>query len=261
MKALAYSEINKIELITKVFTPPEVNPEDVHRILRSVVLATPNAVKLNAEFSVTYPAKQGTRTDAELLVLVPKSQLVLKDVGGSKLYSLDVTGEVLKDDKLYENYRYRFDYPGDLKSDKVAVVLDRFLRPGDYKARLKVADLNSNTEAILENTITVPEIFDSPEQQKQKEQSATTLAAIKDEVETNQPMLRIVPMPDELLSGLQHIDTLVLGDKIAAVEFSLDGKKIQAPAAVHARSRLRQRAAGSTHPGRGRERERRSHHW
>jgi len=42
--------------------------------------------------------------------------------------------EVLKDDKLYENYRYRFDYPGDLKSDKVAVVLDRFLRPGDYKA-------------------------------------------------------------------------------------------------------------------------------
>ncbi len=226
MKALAYAEINKIDLITKVFTPPEVNPEDVHRILHSVVLATPNAVKLNAEFTVSYPAKQGTRTDAELLVLVPKSQLVLKDVGGTKLYSLDVTGEVLKDEKLYENYRYRFDYPGDLKSDKVAVVLDRFLRPGDYKARLKVADLNANTEAILENMITVPEIFDTPAQQKQKEQSATTLAAIKDEVETNQPMLRLVPLPDELLSGLQHIDTLVLGDKIAAVEFYLDGKKV-----------------------------------
>ena len=29
-------------------------------------------------------------------MLVPKSQLVLKDVGGTKLYSLDVTGEVLK---------------------------------------------------------------------------------------------------------------------------------------------------------------------
>jgi Ca-activated chloride channel family protein len=226
MAAITYSELNKIEILTKVFNPPEVNPEDVHRILHSVVLATPNAVTLPATFSIAYPAKQGTRTAAEMTVLVPRSQLVLKDVGGSKLYSLDVTGEVLKDDKLYENYRYRFDYPSSTTADQLAVVLDRFLRPGDYKARIKVADLNANTEAVIENNISVPEIFDTPEQQKQKEASSTTLSAIKDQIETSQPVLRIVPMPDELLSGLQHIDTMALGDGIAAVEFYLDGKKI-----------------------------------
>ena len=226
MKALAYAEINKIEIATKVFNPPEINSEDVHKILRSVVLSTPNATKLPAQFSIAYPAKQGTRTAAEMTVLVPRSQVVLKDVGGTKLYSLDVTGEVLKDDKLYENYRYRFDYPPDTKADQLAVVLDRFLRPGEYKARIKVADFNANTEAVIENNITVPEIFDSPEQQKQKEASATTLSAIKDQIETNQPVLRIVPLPEELLAGLQHIDTMAIGDGIAAVEFFLDNKKI-----------------------------------
>ena len=98
----------------------------MHRILRSVVLATPNAVKLPAQFSIVYPAKQGTRTAAEITVLVPRAQVVLKEVGASKLYSLDVTGEVLKDDKLYDNYRYRFDYPSDTKSEQLPVVLDRF---------------------------------------------------------------------------------------------------------------------------------------
>src|ERR1700682_5091283 len=79
MKALAYSEINKIEIATKVFNPPEINPEDVHKILRSVVLAPPNATKLPAQFSIAYPAKQGTRTAAEMTVLVPRAQVVLKE--------------------------------------------------------------------------------------------------------------------------------------------------------------------------------------
>jgi Ca-activated chloride channel family protein len=226
MKALNYSAFNKIDLLTKVFVPPPVNEEDVRKILRSVVISSPNAAALTADFSVAYPAKQGSRTAAEMTVLVPKSQLVVKDVGGTKLYSIDVTGEVLKNEQLYENYRYRFDYPADIKADQLAVVVDRFLRPGDYKARLKVADLNANTEAIIEKSLVVPEIFDSPEQQKQKEASANTLAAIKDQIEANQPVLRIVPLPDELLSGLQHIETMAIGEGISAVEFYLDGRKV-----------------------------------
>jgi Ca-activated chloride channel family protein len=225
MKAITISQLNKQE-ISKVFEPPPVNSEEVKKILRSVVLPTPNAVKLAGDLAVAYPAKQGTRTAAEMTILVPRAQLVLKEVGGQQLYSLDVTGEVLRDEQLFENYRYRFDYPGSTTADKLAVVVDRFLRPGTYKARVKVADLNSNSETILEQEITVPEIFDSPEKQKQKEASATTLAALKDQIESSQPILRIVPLPDELLSGLQHIETMALGDGIAAVEFYLDGKKV-----------------------------------
>ena len=225
IKAIYQSQMNKTDIM-KVFNPPEVNEEDVHKILRSVVLANPNATKLDADFAIQFPAKQGSRTDAQMTVLIPRSQLTLKNVEGTKLYSLDITGEVLKEDRLFENYRYRFDYPGDIKDEKVAVVIDRFLRPADYKARIRVVDPNSNAEAIIEKTITVPELLDTPEQRKQKENAAAALAQLKDDIESNTTRLRIIPLTDDLLSGLQHIETLVYGDDIKAVEFYLDSKKV-----------------------------------
>jgi Ca-activated chloride channel family protein len=225
LRAMYQSQMNKYDLI-RVFEPPPVNEEDVHKILRSVVLATPNAPKLANEVSVKYPAKQGSRTDAEITILVPRSQLTIKEVNNTKLYSLDVTGEVLKDDQLFENYRYRFDYPGDIKDDKVAVVIDRFLRPADYMARVRVQDINSGAEAIVEKPITVPELFDTPEQQKAKESATSALTQLKDDIESNTTRLRIVPLTDDLLSGIQHIETIAFGDDIKAVEFYLDGKKV-----------------------------------
>jgi Ca-activated chloride channel family protein len=225
LKAVFQSQQNKTDLM-KVFEPPEINEEDVHKILRSVVLATPNAPKLDADFAMKFPAKQGTRTDTQMTLLVPRSQLTVKDVGGTRQYSLDVVGEVLKDDQLFENYRYRFDYPGDITDEKLAVVIDRFLRPADYTARIKISDMNSGAEAIVEKPITVPEIFDTPEQRRQKENAASTLAQLKDDIESDTTRLRIVPLADDLLAGIQHIDTMAYGENIKAVEFYLDGKKV-----------------------------------
>jgi len=210
----------------KLFKPPEVDPEQVRKIFHSVVMPTSGAKPLPAQLSVSYPTKQGTRTAAEMTILVPRALLVPKEVGGTKLYSLDVVGEVLKDDRLFESYRYRFDYPADVKSDQLAVVVDRLLQPAEYQARIKIADLNGTSEAILEQKITVPEIAGSPEAQRLKETSAATLETIKERVDSNAPMLRILPLPDQLLSGPQHIDTVVEGEGVAAVEFYLDGRKI-----------------------------------
>src|SRR5439155_6096233 len=98
-----------------VFKPPEVDPEQVRKIFHSVVMPTSGATPLPIQLSVSYPARQGSRTAAEMTILVPRSQLVVKAVGGTNLYSLDVVGEVLKDDKHFESYRYRFDYPAGVK--------------------------------------------------------------------------------------------------------------------------------------------------
>jgi len=43
LKAIYQTTMNKTDVM-KVFNPPEVNEEDVHKILRSVVLADPNAL-------------------------------------------------------------------------------------------------------------------------------------------------------------------------------------------------------------------------
>ena len=190
------------------------------------MIATPGAAKLPAEFKVAYPAKQGGRTDAELTVLVPRANAVVKEVSGTKTYSFDVTGEVLKDGQLFESFRYRFDFPGDAKDEKLPLVIDRLLRPNMYMARMRINDVHSGAEAIVENALDVPEIFDTPEQQKQKAAAEAQVTVLRDAIESDQTSLRIVPMADELLAGIQHIETIAVGDNIKSVEFYLDGKKV-----------------------------------
>jgi Ca-activated chloride channel family protein len=225
MSALNYTRQNKTAIM-KIFEPPPVNTEDVRKILRSVVLADPGAPALGADMKITFPAKQGSRTNAELLINVPRKMALLKDVDGSSQYSFDVTGEVLHEGKLFENYRYRFDFPGDTKLESLPLIVDRFLRPNDYTFRIKVLDSHSGAESILETAISVPEIFDTPEVAKQKEAAGATVTALKDTVESNETQLRIVPLTDDLLSGLQHIETIAIGDNIKGVEFYLDGHKV-----------------------------------
>jgi hypothetical protein len=54
----------------------------------------------------------------------------------------------------------------------------------------------------------------------------TALAAIREDVQSSRARLRIVPLTDDVISGLQTIQTLVTGQGIASVEFWLDGKKV-----------------------------------
>jgi Ca-activated chloride channel family protein len=86
--------------------------------------------------------------------------------------------------------------------------------------------VHSGAEAIVENDLSVPEIFDTPEQEKQKAAAATAVAQLKDDISTGETRLRIIPLAEELLSGIQKIETLVIGNNVKGVEFYLNGKKI-----------------------------------
>lgn len=226
MRAIAQSQLNSTDLVTKVWDPPPVDPESMHNTLRSVVIANPNAPKIPAEMKVEYPAKMGSRTDAQITVLVPRDKAIAKEVSGSSVYSFDVTGEVLKDDQMFETFRYRFDFPADSKLDKFPLVVDRLLRPNTYKARVRVTDVHSGAEGIVENQLDVPEIFESAVAKQQKADASAQLTSIRDVMESNETSLRIVPLTDDLLSGFQHIETIAFGDRIKGVEFYLDGRKV-----------------------------------
>jgi Ca-activated chloride channel family protein len=157
---------------------------------------------------------------------VPRALLTAKDLAGANTYSIDVTGEVLRDEAMFEKYRYRFDLPSDVKGEKLPLVIDRMLPHGDYKFRIKLVDANSGAETIVEKLITVPESIDTAEERQRKESGAAVVSTLKGAAESSETQLRIVPLPDEILSGLQHIETMVVGEDIKAVEFYLDGRKV-----------------------------------
>jgi len=225
LAAIEQHQLGRVEYL-RVFDPPAIEEEDARKVLRSLVMPNPNAAKLTAEMSVAFPAKQGAKTDLQMTLLVPRAQLTAKEVGSVTLYSIDLNGEVMRGEEMYETYRYRFDYPATTKDEKLPIVVDRFVRPGEYKSRIKVVDVHSGAEAIVERDITVPELLDTAEQRKQKEAAGTAITQIKDVIESDETRLRIVPLPDELLTGFQKIETFAAGEAIKAVEFYLDGKKI-----------------------------------
>jgi Ca-activated chloride channel homolog len=211
------ADVNRIR---SVFKAPPVNEEDVNRALRSAVVTDPNAPKLAAEMSVSYPGAEGLKTDAQLTILVPRAQLATTTAGTVEVYTLDVVGEVLRNDKMWEKYRYRFDYPGTIADEKLPIVINRMLRPADYKARVKVTDAATGAQAILETELEVPEI-----KPKETAESAT-VSAIREDMQSSRARLRIVPLNDGVTSGIQTIQTLVSGEGIKSVEFWLDGKKV-----------------------------------
>ena len=145
----------RVDLI-KLFEPPQFEEETVEKIMRSVVIANPNAEKLTTETSVRFPAKDGSRTDVQLMLLVPRAELSPASAGGVEVYTIDVAGEVLKDGELWEKYRYRFDFPAEGASEKLPIVVDRLLRPSQYTSRIKITDANGGAEAVVEQSLEVP---------------------------------------------------------------------------------------------------------
>jgi Ca-activated chloride channel family protein len=209
--------------LQRVFEPPPVRGEDVTRVLRSVVLPNPNAPKLTAEMSVQYPAGDGYKTDAQLTVLVPRAQLKTTTAGSSTVYTIEVVGEVMRDEKMWEKYRYRFDFPADTQEEKLPLVIDRMLKPGQYKARVKITDAASSAESILEQDLAVPEVKVDAKPSEER----ALLNVIQEDVQSTRAHVRIVPLSDsEVTSGVQTIETLVSGVGIKGVEFWLDGKKV-----------------------------------
>jgi Ca-activated chloride channel homolog len=225
LNAIYSVQMNRMKIGT-LFEPPKVVNEDVNRILRTAVIANPTAQRFEAEMTASYPGKRGARTAVELSLKVPAARMTPQELEGSKFYNLDVTGEVLKDGKLFESFHYRYNFPAEVVSDTLPVVIERYLRPADYQARIKVLDVNSGAEAIVERELKVPQIADDPNRKALAAEGSATIRMLQEDVERDDTRLRIVPLSTDLLTGHQTIETILSGEKVKAVEFYLDGKKV-----------------------------------
>jgi Ca-activated chloride channel family protein len=215
-EALGASRDNEQRLY-KLFDPPQIDPELIARVAHSVVIANPNARKIEPRVTIEYPGAENGKTDVRMTIDIPSSAIQPAVVEKSKTYALDVVGEVLRDGKMWENFRYRFDFPVESAGQTLPLVIDRMLKPGTYTARVKVSDRTSAAEGIIERALEVPDV--APAVLPAKTNAGEIAGA------TRTP-IRIVPLPDDLLSGVQTIDTMIAGNPPKAVEFWLDGRKV-----------------------------------
>ena len=198
--------------IQQVFDPPEARTEDLGGILRTSVIANPNAPKLQGEISSRVTGSRGERVSFEVSVQLPTSQLKGAAAAGHTNYKIDVNGETLKNDAVFETFHYRFDLP--TAAETVPVTVERHLYPAAYKVRLKLTDQTSGAEGIFETAIELPKI--------DRERPTARAAAAP-----SGARLRLLPLDaDSVAVGFTRVEAISSDPAIASVEFFLDGTRV-----------------------------------
>lgn len=208
----------------KMFVRPPVETEGIDRFLGLTTQVSAAAAPLTIEKSVIFPEARDSKIACDVSLLLPRKDLALRDLGDQKFYDVDVVGEIVQNDRMLDNFKYRFDIPVDeVGGDKLPLTLRRYLYPGDYEIRVKAADANRKAEGRFAEALRVPE-----EPQAPPAVLAAAAASRKSETPPSDfrpSSISILPPVREILTGLQRFETKA-AEGIVAVDFYLDGTKM-----------------------------------
>ncbi len=212
---------------SKLFQPPVVETEGVDQILSMTTDLSAGSSTLGLTKLVRFPEQRANKIGVDLSLLVPKSDLKPRDLGEEHFYNVDVIGEVVKDDRLIDNFKYRFDVPIDeVNADKIPLTVRRYLYPGEYKLILKVSDGNQRAEGRITDALKVPEQPDAPPPAE-----AAARAQVRGTIEKAKEAgflpasISLLPVAKEIVTGLQRFETKV-ATGVKAVDFYLNGSKV-----------------------------------
>ncbi|MFY9549753.1 MAG: VWA domain-containing protein [Thermoanaerobaculia bacterium] len=210
-----------------LFQPPKVETEGVEQILSMTTDLRAGAASLGVAKLVRFPEQRANKIGMDLSLLVPKAELKARALGEESFYNVDVIGEVVKEDRLIDNFKYRFDVPtGEIGGEKIPLTVRRYLYPGDYKLILKISDGNQNAEGHIEEALIVPEQPDAPPPQVAAARAAgkAVIGQIKDEG-LLPSAIALLPVAKEIVTGLQRFETKT-SEGVKTVDFYLNGSKV-----------------------------------
>ncbi|HEY7369298.1 MAG TPA: VWA domain-containing protein, partial [Thermoanaerobaculia bacterium] len=212
--------------IGKLFEPPPIETEGIDQILSMTTDVAAGSVNLEVTKLVRFPEMRANKIGVDMSLLVPRTELKPREMGEEKFYNIDVVGEIVKGERLVDNFKYRFDFPAQEVGEKIPLTVRRYLYPGDYKIVLKISDGNQNAEGRIADTLTVPEQADAPPPiiAAAQADARATLAKAQD-VGLLPSAISILPIAKEIATGLQRIETRT-AEGIRAVDFFLNGSKV-----------------------------------
>ncbi len=182
-----------------------------------------------ATVELAYPGRQQSRTVLQATIKVATSDLGFVELGGARSYNLLLTGEVLRGNQLFDRFRYKFDFPAaDVGGPHIPLIIQRPLRPGDYKLVLKVEDVDGKRFYRTVQEIDVPTVEGQvPPPAPDDPLTARLLAEANALIATGDTTVQLLaPVGRDMLAGKVRFDALVTGDQAASVIFALDGQPI-----------------------------------
>ena len=221
-------ELGATVFLRKVVESPEhPEPEWVATFSTYSTDLPEGAETFDARFEVDYPGRHTSRTVTQGAVLVPVEHLALDQMANFRAYHLMLAGEVLLGDELFENFRYKYDFPeGEIEGDEIPLVFQRYLRPGEYRLVVKVEDVVGGHFYRGERAITVPKLDEEPRAEPADPKTARLFAEANAAILSGENTVKIIPPRAEWLTGLLRIDSFTTGPDIAKVTFFLDNTPV-----------------------------------
>ncbi len=244
--------------------PGKANDEWALAFLDRSTEAPADAEQLAAEIAMRYPGRRGSRTVVQAIVGIDPA-LLPEAEKGRRRFVLDGEvlrqGELFENFRYRFEPRTRAygaadgaagGAAGDPDNGAVPLVMQRYLRPGAYRLVVKVRDLDAGLYFAADADIEVPLVARTPEAEPEPagrpahpvaepeaepagrpahpvpvpEWLAEANAAAPRDVESDEHIVRILPLPERLVVGRVRIGADVEGPDIHRVAFSLDDREL-----------------------------------
>jgi VWFA-related protein len=228
--AATFGSMGSLKLVDDMKTGPKPNVEGADSILQMTTDVAKGAATLPIQRTLRFPEMIGNKMRIELAVMLERDTLAKKQIGPESFYDLDVVGEVVRNGRLIDNFRYRFDFPvSTVNGPFVPVTIERELYPGDYQLKVKVADANRNAAGVISEKLRVPDVPDAAMTAEEKAARDAARAALTELVENPglpQGAVSLIPLAREIATGLIRFEARPTSDDVSFTEFYLDSTRI-----------------------------------
>ena len=175
-----------------------------------------------ASLELSFPGRFRSRTVVQGVVTVDREHLKAADFGPAQSYDLLINGEVLRDDRLFDTFRYQYSFPIDEVADEVPLVFETRLRPGDYNMVIRIEDLHGKKMFRMQRPAEVPAVEHVVAPTADDPFTARLLAEANLAIHTGDNSIEILPPAGGLLTGMVRFATRTTGPDVRSVEFKLD---------------------------------------
>ncbi len=151
------------KLIQELLTPPQPSQEWLANLALSTTALPEGAETLAVEAEIAFPARRQSRTAVQVLVAVPLAKAPGRRFEERLFHSFELAGEVIRDGRLFESFRYRFEGATPEGAEAIPLGFTRYLRPGRLTLRLLLHDVFSGRYAQLVRELEVPSPEGLPE--------------------------------------------------------------------------------------------------
>lgn len=156
------NEISRIvdydQLLREALTPILPSPEWLADLASSATDLPRGAETFEVTSEVSFPARKQSRAAVRVMLGVPLGEAPGRRFGGELFHNFRLTGEVIRDGKLFESFRYGFEGPTPEGAETIPVGFTRYLRPGSASVRVLLEDAYGGRFARVVRDVQVPTV-------------------------------------------------------------------------------------------------------